>query len=189
MKNKIKFLILMFIVIYSNAFSQINKENNCFSINLLIDSFINNLIDKEANLNENYLIIKSLKDKDGNYNIDFALSIGNLDTLKVTSSEKEMKLRYGNIKILLIGKTNEDLIFLKKSIKKTKNIFSNKDISKNNTNFYDEDYVWSTFFDNKKELINFYIPEEKEVAYKIFNSLKNKINISPKFKTLDCSCW
>lgn len=68
-------------------------------------------------------------------------------------------------------------------------MFSNKDKSKNNTSFYDEDYVWSTFFNNKKELINIYLPEEHSTADKIFNKLKNEIKISPAFKNLDCNCF
>ena len=88
-----------------------------------------------------------------------------------------------------MGKTDEDLKFLKKSIGKSKKVFLNKDKSKNNTSFYDEDYVWSTFFDIKKELINFYIAEEKESAGKIFNSIKKDIRISPTFKKLDCNCF
>lgn len=188
MNKNVKLFITILILVCFNAFSQTRKDNSCFSINPIINSFITNLIEKEVNLNKNYLTILSLKDKDGNYNVDFELSQGDIKTLKVGSA-KEIKLKYGNISILLIGKTNEDLKFLKKSIKKSEKIFNNTDLLKNNTDFYDEDYVWSTFFNNKKELINFYIPEEKEPAYRIFNSLKNEIKVSPTFKNLDCNCF
>lgn len=185
--SKIKFLFFLFILSCNNTFSQINR-NNCFSINPFIDSFIENLIDKETSLSKNYLTLKSLKDKDGSYNIDFALTVGNLDNFKI-NSDNEMKLKYGNINLLLYGETEDDFKFLKKSIKKTNKIFHNKDSLKNNAAFYDEDYVWSTFFNNKKELTNFYIPEEKDSAYKIFENLKNEIKISPNFKNLDCNCF
>lgn len=185
--KKVKFFALIFIFICFNALSQTNKNNFCFLINPIVDSFIENLVHKEVNLNKNYLTIISIKDKDNNYNIDFSLTKGNLEALQITNP-LNVKVKYGNIKILLSGKTKKDLKFLKKSIKKTKNIFNNSDLSKNYTGFYDEDYVWSSFFDNKKELINFYIPEEKESAYKIFDKLKNEIKISPTFKRLDCNC-
>jgi hypothetical protein len=128
-----------------------------------------------------------LRDKNGNYNIDLELTSGNIDTLKIKSS-KELKKEYGNITILLIGKTETDLKFLQKSTKKSNRIFLNKDQSKNDTSFYDEDYVWSVFFNSKKELINFYIPEEQEFADKIFMNIKNNIRISPNFKKIDCNC-
>ncbi|MPS74681.1 MAG: hypothetical protein E2590_16225 [Chryseobacterium sp.] len=188
MNKNIKFFTILFVLICFNTFSQTKKNNNCFSINPFINSFIENLIIKDVNLNKNYLALISLKDDNGNYNIDLALTYGDIKTSK-TASFKEMKLGYGNIEILLMGKTDEDLKFLKKSIKKTKKIFINKDLSKDNKNFYDEDYVWSTFFNHKKELINMYIPEEKESAYQIFNNLKNEIKISPSFKNLDCNCF
>jgi hypothetical protein len=88
-----------------------------------------------------------------------------------------------------VGKTDEDLKFLKKSIGKSKKVFLNRDKFKNNMSFYDEDYVWSTFFDKKKELINFYIREEKKSVDKIFNEIKNDIHISPNFKNIDCNCF
>lgn len=183
-----KIFILAFVLFFNNITSQIKTKNKCFSLNPFIDVFIENLIDKEVNLDKNYLTLISLKDKDGNYNIDFELTSGDIKTFKIISP-KEIKKTYGNITILLVGKTDEDLKFLKKSIGKSKKVFLNKDKSKNNTSFYDEDYVWSTFFDIKKELINFYIPEEKESAGKIFNSIKKDIRISPTFKKLDCNCF
>ncbi|MBV6881689.1 hypothetical protein AXA65_12245 [Chryseobacterium sp. FP211-J200] len=94
-------------------------------------------------------------------------------------------MKYGNVEILLDGKTFEDFDFLKKSVKKTKKVFENKTLSKDNHAFYDEDYVWSSFFNEKGELINLYIPEEKDSAFKIYENLKNKIEITPDFKTLD----
>lgn len=39
----------------------------------------------------------------------------------------------------------------------------------------------------KKELINFYIPEKRESTYKIFNDIKDKINLNSDFKNLDCN--
>ena len=188
MNNTIKFFIIIFSLMFINLFSQTNKNNNCFSVNPIINSFVENLINKDVNLNKHYLTIISLKDNDGNYNIDFALTRGDLKTLKIIAP-KEVKMKYGNIEILLDGKTFEDLDFLKKSVKKTKKVFENKDSSKDNHAFYDEDYVWSTFFNHKKELINFYIPEEKESAFKIFDSLKSKIKISSTFKNLDCNSF
>ncbi|MEA1849452.1 hypothetical protein U9K52_11060 [Chryseobacterium sp. MHB01] len=182
----VKIYIIAFILFFNNAISQ-TKKSDCFSLNPFINVFIENLISKEVNLDKNYLTLISLKDKEGNYNIDFELTSGDIKTFKIISS-KEIKKTYGNITILLVGKTDEDLKFLKKSIGKSKKIFLNKDKSKNNTSFYDEDYVWSTFFDNKKELINFYIPEEKESANKIFDDVKNNIRISPNFKKIDCNC-
>lgn len=129
-----------------------------------------------------------MKDKEGNYNIDLELTSGDIKTFKMVST-KEIKKTYGNITLLLLGKTDEDLKFLKKSIGKSDKVFLNKDKSKNNTSFYDEDYVWSTFFDTKKELVNFYIPEEKESADKIFNDIKKDIHISPDFEAIGCNCF
>lgn len=182
-----KFFIAVLLLFSLNAFAQKSKNNSCFSINPLINSFFDNLIEKDVNLKKNYLTIISLKDKDGNYNIDFELT-GDIAASTLVS-KNESKTNYGNVKILLIGKTDEDFKFLKKSIRRTKKVFTNNDISKNNTNFYDEDYVWSTFFNDKKELINIYIPEERETADKIFSKLKNDIKISPAFKSLDCNCF
>ncbi len=186
-KNNMKIYIIAFILFFNNAISQ-TKKGDCFSLNPFINVFIENLISKEVNLDKNYLTLISLKDKEGNYNIDLELTSGDIKTFKVVSP-KEAKKAYGNITILLVGKTDEDLKFLKKSIGKSNRVFLNKDKSKNNTSFYDEDYVWSTFFDTKKELINFYIPEEKESADKIFNDIKNDIHISLNFKTIDCNCF
>jgi len=188
MSKDIKIFIVTLLLIFFNTFSQTSKSDNCFSVNPIINSFIENLINKDVNLNKHYLTIISLKDNDGNYNIDFALTRGDLKTLKIISP-KEVKMKYGNIEISLDGKTFEDLDFLKKSVKKTKKVFENKDSSKDNHAFYDEDYVWSTFFNHKKELINFYIPEEKESAFKIFDSLKSEIKISSSFKNLDCNSF
>lgn len=157
-------------------------------MNPFINSFIENLIDKDVNLNQSHLTLINLIDKDGNYNVDLELATGSIDTLKLNSS-KESKLIYGNITVLLIGKTDQDLKFLEKSIKKTHRVFNNKILSKNNTSFYDEDYVWSAFFNSKKELINLYIPEEKESADKIFESIKTQIKLSSRFKKLDCNCF
>ncbi|ASK28743.1 hypothetical protein CEY12_00825 [Chryseobacterium sp. T16E-39] len=171
-----------------NVFSQTIKNNGSFSINPFINSFIENLINKETNLDKNYLTLISLIDKDGNYNIDLELTTGSIETLKVASS-KEEKLAYGNIKVLLIGKTSDDLKFLKRSIKKTIKVFTNKDLSKNNMGFFDEDYVWSTFFDKNRKLIYVYIPEEKESADEIFKNLKTKIRLSPKFRSMGCNCF
>lgn len=185
--NSMKTYIVAFILFFNNAISQ-TKKSDCFSLNPFVNVFIENLISKEVNLDKNYLTLISLKDKDGNYNIDFELTSGDIKTFKIVSP-KEIKKTYGNITILLVGKTDEDLKFLKKSIAKSKKVFLNKDNSMNNTSFYDEDYVWSTFFNNKKELINFYIPEEKEFADKIYNDIKDKIRISPNFKTIDCNCF
>ena len=186
--NNMKFFLIAFILFFNNAISQTNKKDKCFSLNPFVDVFIENLISKEVNLDSNYLTLISLKDKDGNYNIDLELTSGNIKTFTSVSS-KEIKKTYGNITILLIGKTDTDLKFLKKSIRKSNRVFLNKDKSKDNTSFYDEDYVWSTFFDNKKELINIYLPEEREAADKIFNKLKNEIKISSAFKNLDCNCF
>jgi hypothetical protein len=169
-----------------NAFSQTTKNKECFSMNPFIDAFIENLIDKDVNLNQNHVTLISLVDKDGNYNIDLELKEGGIEALKSTSP-REVVLRYGNMKVVVIGKTGEDLKFLKKSIRKINKVFNNKDTSKNNLSFYDEDYVWSIFFDKKMELINLYIPEEKESAYKIFDGLKSEVKISTKFKYLDCN--
>jgi hypothetical protein len=185
-KNNMKIYIIAFILFFNNAISQ-TKKSDCFSLNPFVNVFVENLISKEVNLDKNYVTLISLKDKEGNYNIDLELTSGDIKTFKVISP-KEAKKAYGNITILLVGKTDEDLKFLKKSIGKSNRVFLNKDKSKNNTSFYDEDYVWSTFFDTKKELINFYIPEEKESADKIFNDIKNDIHISPNFKTIDCNC-
>ncbi|AZA86834.1 hypothetical protein EG349_08555 [Chryseobacterium shandongense] len=182
-----KIYIIVFILFFNNAISQ-TKKSDCFSLNPFVDVFIENLINKEVNLDKNYLTLMSLRDKDGNYNIDLELTSGDINTFKIVSP-KEIKKEYGNITILLVGKTDEDLKFLKKSIGKSKKVFLNRDKSKNNMSFYDEDYVWSTFFDKKKELINFYIPEEKESADKIFNEIKNDIHISPNFKNIDCNCF
>lgn len=91
-------------------------------------------------------------------------------------------MKYGNILILLDGKTPKDLILLKKYIEKSNDIFVNKNKLINNHSFYDEDYVWSTFFDVKKELINFYIPEEKDTAEQLFDSIKYKIRSVPILK-------
>jgi hypothetical protein len=186
-KNNMKMYIIAFILFFNNAISQ-TKKSDCFSLNPFVNVFVENLISKEVNLDKNYVTLISLKDKDGNYNIDLELTSGDIKTFKIVSP-KEIKKTYGNITLLLVGKTDEDLKFLKKSIGKSNRVFLNKDKSKNNTSFYDEDYVWSTFFDTKKELINFYIPEEKECADKIFNDIKNKIHISPDFKTIDCNCF
>lgn len=185
--TNMKFFIVVFILFFNNAVAQTNIKKECFSINPFIDVFITNLLDKDVNLDRNYLSVISLRDKDGNYNIDLELRSGNIDSVKIKSS-KEHKKKYGNIKILLIGKKETDLKFLQNSIKKSNNIFINKDRSKNNTSFYDEDYVWSIFFNNKKELINFYIPEEKESADNIFNLIRNNIRISHDFKKIDCNC-
>lgn len=182
-----KIYIIAFILFFNDAISQ-TKKSDCFSLHPFVNVFIENLISKEVSLDKNYLTLISLKDKDGNYNIDFELTSGDIKTFKI-KSPKEIKKTYGNITILLVGKTDEDLKFLKKSIGKSKKVFLNRDRSKNNTSFYDEDYVWSTFFDTKKELINFYIPEEKETADKIFSDIKNDIHISPNFKTIDCNCF
>ncbi len=185
--RNMKIYIIAFILFFNNAISQ-TKKSDCFSLNPFVNVFIENLISKEVNLDKNYLTLISLKDKDGNYNIDFELTSGDIKTFKVVSP-KEVKKAYGNITILLVGKTNEDLKFLKKSIGKSNRVFLNRDKSKNNTSFYDEDYVWSTFFDKKNELINFYLPEEKESADKIFDNIKNNIHISPDFKKIDCNCF
>lgn len=182
-----KIFIIAFILFFNNAISQ-TKNNNCLSLHPFVNVFIENLISKEVSLDKNYLTLISLKDKDGNYNIDFELTSGDIKAFKI-KSPKEIKKTYGNVIILLVGKTDEDLKFLKRSIGKSKKVFLNRDRSKNNTSFYDEDYVWSTFFDTKKELINFYIPEEKESADKIFSDIKNNIHISPNFKTIDCNCF
>lgn len=155
--------------------------------NPFVNVFVENLISKEVNLDKNYVTLISLKDKEGNYKIDLELTSGDIKTFKVVSA-KEAKKAYGNMTILLVGKTDEDLKFLKKSIGKSNRVFLNKDQSKNNTSFFDEKYVWSVSFNAKKELINFYIPEEKESADKIFNDIKNEIHISPDFKAIDCSC-
>ncbi len=179
--------IIAFILFFTNAVSQ-TKKGDCFSLNPFIDVFIENLISKEVNLDKNYLTLIGLKDREGNYNIDLELTSGDIKNFKM-GSPKEVKKTYGNITVLLVGKTDEDLKFLKKSIGKSDKVFLNKDKSKNNTSFYDEDYVWSALFDAKKELINFYIPEEKESADKIFNDLKNDIHISPDFKTVGCNCF
>lgn len=184
MNKNIKFYIFTFSLFCFSCFAQNQKNNDYFYINPFIDSFLENLISKDVNLSKHYLTIISLKDNDGNYNIDFALTSGDLKTLKIISS-KEVKVKYGNIEILLEGKTFEDFDFLKKSVKKTKKVFGNKTLSKDNHAFYDEDYVWSSFFNEKGELINLYIPEEKDSAFKIYENLKNKIEISPDFKTLD----
>lgn len=182
-----KMYIIAFILFFTNAVSQ-TKKGDCFSLNPFIDVFIENLISKEVNLDKNYLTLIGLKDREGNYNIDLELTSGDIKTFKM-GSPKEIKKTYGNITVLLVGKTDEDLKFLKKSIGKSDKVFLNKDKSKNNTSFYDEEYVWSILFDAKKELINFYIPEEKESADKIFNDLKNDIHISPDFKTVGCNCF
>lgn len=108
-----KFFLLAFILFFNNATSQTNKKDKCFSLNPFIDVFIENLISKEVNLDKNYLTLISLKDKDGNYNIDLELTSGNIKTFTSVSS-KEVKKTYGNITILLIGKTDTDLKFLKK---------------------------------------------------------------------------
>lgn len=187
MNSCVRLYILAFILIFFNATSQTKKKDECFSLNPFVNVFIENLIRKEVNLDKNYLTLISLKDKDGNYNIDLELTSGSIKTFKIVSP-KEVKKTYGNITILLIGKTDEDLKFLKKSIGKSNRMFLNKDKSKNNTSFYDEDYVWSVFFNNKKELINFYISEEKESADKIYNEIKDNIRISPNFKKIDCNC-
>ncbi|KAA0127220.1 hypothetical protein FY557_13695 [Chryseobacterium sp. SN22] len=209
-----KIYTIAFILFFNNAISQ-TKKRDCFSLNPFVNVFVENLISKEVNLDKNYVTFSlnpfvnvfvenlirkevnldknyvtliSLKDKEGNYNIDVELTSGDIKTFKVVSP-KEAKKAYGNMTILLVGKTDEDLKFLKKSIGKSNSVFLNRDQSKNNTSFYDEDYVWSAFFNAKKELINFYIPEEKESAAKIFNDIKNDIHISPDFKAIDCNCF
>ncbi|WP_312171519.1 hypothetical protein [Chryseobacterium sp.] len=187
MNKNMKIYFIAFILFFNNAISQ-TKKSDCFSLNPFVDVFIENLINKEVSLDKNYLTLISLRDKDGNYNIDLELTSGDINNFKIVSP-KEIKKEYGNITILLVGKTDEDLRFLKKSIGKSKKVFMNRDKSKNNISFYDEDYVWSTFFDKKKELINFYITEEKESADKIFNEIKNDIHISPNFKNIDCNCF
>lgn len=188
MNKNLKFLIIIFILISFQSFSQTRKKKDCFTLNPIINTFINNLINKDVSINDNYLTLISLKDNEGNYNIDLQLTSGNLETFKIVSPN-EVKIKYGNIKILLIGKTAEDLKFLKKAISKANRIFLNGDGSLNNKSFFDEVYVWSLFFNSRKELINIYLPEERQSAYKIFNEMKDKINISSNFKSLDCNCF
>ena len=182
------YLFFLAIILFTSTNAQTIDSNKKISLNPFITIFLKNLVTKEVNLEKSYLTVISLKDEDGNYNVDFALTPGNLRTLQITSP-REAKMKYGNILILLDGKTPKDLIFLKKYIEKSNDVFVNKNKIINNHSFYDEDYVWSTFIDVKKGLINFYIPEEKDTAEQLFDSIKYKIKISPNFKNVDCNCF
>lgn len=184
MDKSITFYLVIFSLFYFSCFSQAKGDNNCFYINPFINSFIDNLISKDVNINKHYLTIIYLKDNSGDHIIEFELTSGYLKSLRNTTF-KESSIKYGNIEVLLNGKTDEDLTFLKKSIRKTTAVFKNKDLSKDDHSFYDEDYVWISFFNDKGELKSLYIPEDKEPAFKIYDNLKNKIKISSDFKTLD----
>lgn len=124
-KKNMKFFIIAFILFYNNAGSQTKNKNECFSLNPFINVFIEHMINKEVNLDKNYLTLISLKDKDGNYNIDLELRSGNIKNFKVVSL-REVKKKYGNITVLLVGKTDKDLKFLKKSINNSIKIFVNR---------------------------------------------------------------
>ena len=180
MMNKV-YLFFLAIILFTSTNAQTINNNKKITLNPFITTFLKNLVRKEMDLEKSYLTVISLKDEDGNYNVDFALTPGNLRTLQITSP-REAKMKYGNILILLDGKTPKDLILLKKYIEKSNDIFVNKNKLINNHSFYDEDYVWSTFFDVKKELINFYIPEEKDTAEQLFDSIKYKIRSVPILK-------
>lgn len=78
MNKNIKFYIVTFSLFCFSCFAQNQKNNDHFYINPFIDSFLENLISKDVNLSKYYLTIISLKDNDGNYNIDFALTSGDL---------------------------------------------------------------------------------------------------------------
>ena len=183
------FFSIFFCILYMSAYSQSHKKEN-LSINPFIDAFYENLLEKDVNLDKNFLTIICIEDKSKNKNIDFDLTTGdiNIDAKKVDFFNRKV-IKYGNVKILLIGKTVNDIVFLKKVIKTTAKTYINKDINLNNTSFYDEEYVWSLLFNNKNELVNIFIPEEKDCAYKIFNNVKDKIKINRSFKGLEFNNW
>lgn len=184
MNKNIKFYIVTFSLFCFSCFAQNQKNNDHFFINPYINSFIENLVDKDVNLQKHHVALTYLKNDNGDYNIDFELASGYLKTVRKTYF-REIKIRYGNIEVVLVARTDEDLNFLNKLIKKTKKSFKNKDSTKDDHSFYDEDYVWTSFFNNKGELLSLYIPEEQEPAFNMYDKLKNKIKISPNFRGVD----
>ncbi|BAP31529.1 3',5'-cyclic adenosine monophosphate phosphodiesterase CpdA [Chryseobacterium sp. StRB126] len=154
-------------------------------LNPFINAFYEYILKKDVNLKNNFLTIICIGDELKNKNIDLDLSTGDMDSnLKKNDSFKRKIIKYGNVKILLVGKNNCDINFLIKTIKKTTKVYVNKNPNINNVSFFDEEYVWSLLFNNKNELVDFYLPEEKDNAYKIFNDIKDKIKIGRDFKDI-----
>jgi hypothetical protein len=179
------FFYLLTISIYSQG---IVKKTGM--LNPFINAFYENVLEKDVNLKNNFLTIISIEDELKNKNIDFDLRTGDMNSdLKKDDSFKKVIIKYGNVKILLIGKNINDINFLMMSIKKTAKIYTNKNPDINNVSFFDEEYVWSLLFNNKNELINFYLPEEKDSAYKIFNNIKGKVKIGKDFKDIGYNNW
>ncbi|MPS74684.1 MAG: hypothetical protein E2590_16240 [Chryseobacterium sp.] len=159
-------------------------------MNPFINAFYENLIEKDVNLKNNFLTIICIEDELKEKNIDLELSTTDINSsFNKAESFKKIIIDYGNVKILLLGKSDDDLDFILKSIKKTKKIYTNKNPKINNLNFFDEDYVWSLLFNKTNELINFYLPEEKDNAYKIFNKIKCNIKIGKEFKGIGYNNW
>jgi len=166
-----------------NLFSKYYKKQNNYEP--FYQHFYENILEKDVNLKNNFLTIICIEDELENKNIDLDLSVGDINArLEKNDSFKKVLINYGNVKILLLGKNISDINFLLKSIKKTKKAFVNKNPKLNNLSFFDEEYVWSLLFNKKNELINFYIPEEKDNAYKIFNRIKYSIKFGKDFKDI-----
>lgn len=184
-KNFLIFSCLLFITIFSQS---IAKKKGI--LNPFINSFYENILEKDVNLKNNFLTIICIEDELKNKNIDLDLSTGDMSSsLKKVDSFKRAIIKYGNVNILLIGKNSNDIKFLMKSIKKTGKVYVNKNPNINNVSFFDEEYVWSLLFNNKNELINFYVPEEKDNAYKIFNNIKDEVRIGKDFKDIGYNNW
>lgn len=183
-----KILFTFFCLLYITIYSQNIKNKGM--LNPFINAFYENILEKDVNLKNNFLTIIYIEDELKNKNIDLDLSTGDMSSnLKKVDSFKRAIINYGNVKILLVGKNIKDINFLMKSIKKTSKVFINKDPDINNLSFFDEEYVWSLLFNNKNQLINFYLPEEKDIAYKIFNSIKDKVKIGKDFKNIGYNNW
>lgn len=184
-----KILFTFFCILYITAYSQ-NIVKKKGMLNPFINAFYENVLEKDVNLKNNFLTIIYIEDELKNKNIDLDLRTGdiNLD-LNKNDSFKRAIIKYGNVKILLVGKNINDINFLMTSIKKSAKVYTNKNPDINNVSFFDEEYVWSLLFNNKNELINFYLPEEKDSAYKIFNNIKSKVKIGKDFKDIGYNNW
>jgi hypothetical protein len=160
------------------------------TLNPFINAFYEYILEKDVNLKNNFLTIICIEDELKNKNIDLDLSTGDMNSnLEKNDSFRRTIIKYGSVKILLLGKSINDINFLMKSIEKTTKVYINKNPNINNVSFFDEEYVWSLLFNNKNELVNFYLPEEKDSAYRIFNDMKNKIKIGKNFKDIEYNNW
>ncbi|MNK67976.1 hypothetical protein D3C87_873250 [compost metagenome] len=164
MKNK---LCIILIFIFQLTFSQIPSVEKNYTFDNFIEAFIKINRDENFKPDSSIILISSLYYEGKGYMVTILRD--NIESLINPLVSNLEYFKYNNFDLLLQGKKNEDIEFLKKIIKRKMISNSSKiKFKEPNKNVSYHPYVWYLLFDEKMKLKDYTVQEEDVEIEKIF---------------------